>query len=101
MSDSEFEMTCKASRIVRILDQLLTSGTSGMHRWERWRAIATAHGYPSIEQMRANRDALRRLGHLPVTFDLPRAQDCCGRRFDTPQALRAHRNRSLTHRQES
>lgn len=100
------EIKCPASLVARILERLLAEKSCA--RIKDWRAIADAHGYPSVNAMRDMLAQLRPLGDLEVWFEIaddtsvptsnPDAYGCeCGREFGTPQGLGIHRSRSRTH----
>jgi hypothetical protein len=69
LKDTSFDMTRKASVVVRVLEEVLAERTPV--NGHPWQAIAAAHGYPHTKQMRDHIDALKPLGDLPVTFDIP------------------------------
>ena len=101
------EMTCAASRVVRVLERALAEKScAGM---KDWRAIADAWGYPHVNAMRRSLAQLKPFGDLDVWFPIddaetvqtsnPDAYGCeCGREFSTRSGLGLHRASSKAHR---
>jgi hypothetical protein len=70
LKDTQFDLTRKASVVVRLLERALAGERVEDLDRAHGRTILTAHGYPSTKTMHANLTALKPLGDLPVTFDI-------------------------------
>lgn len=68
--DTDHDMTRKASSIVRTLERALAG--KGMNGQQDYGIILAAHGWPNRDEVLENIAALKRLGDLPVCFDIPR-----------------------------
>lgn len=88
------EMTRSAGEVARILRGVLAGEVPRVHHLQ---GILDAHGWPDLDEVRANALALERVAQYNVTFDIdeysqPGCRCHCGKPCITPEALAQHRH---------